>query len=303
MANIYKLGSEEALSALDGSSCAFGVFDGVHRGHRFLLESALRDEGSSVVLTFDVDPDELFRPDTLKKLMSNRVRIESLAESGVDAVVVLPFSHKFAGLSPEEFLSTTFERSLPRHLHVGADFRFGKSAVGTAETLRAWGDAHGCVVRAHDLFSEEGAPVTATRIRTLLGAGSIEDANRLLGHAYALEGPVVEGRHEGQEMGFRTANLHVPEQLDVLGAGVYAAYASVDGVRYKAAVSVGVAPTFADTTTANVEAHLLDFDGDLYGKTIVLEFARWLRPMMKFDSVEELIRTVMGNIDWVRSNL
>ena len=289
-----------------GAVCAFGVFDGVHLGHRFLLDCA-RDEarrsgGRFVVVTFDVDPDERFHPDRLKKLMSNNARIAALSELA-DDVVILPFTAEFAGLAPDAFLEATFGACAPAAVHVGFDLRFGARAAGTVEDMRRWGDAHGMQVCSHELFEMEGAPITATRIRKLLEAGEIEDANRLLGRRYSLCGTVLAGRGEGADMGFRTANLVVPDMLRVLGDGVYAAYALVDGVRYKAAVNVGVAATFADRATATCEAHLLDFEGDLYGKEVELQFAAWLRPMRKFDDIDELIATVMGNIQWVRDNL
>ncbi len=123
------------------------------------------------------------------------------------------------------------------------------------------------------------------------------------GWPYALRGTVQPGRGEGGDFGFRTANLHVPDQLRAIGDGVYAAWATVEGERYRAAVNVGVPATFADRAKATCEVHLLDFEGDLYGKPIVVEFMHWLRPMRKFDDVDELVATVQGNIAWVRENL
>lgn len=304
MANIYESGTLEAAQALLGSDCAFGVFDGVHRGHAFLINAALGSAApQSTVLTFDIDPDELFYPDRHRKIMTNDRRIETLAACGVDSVVILPFTRDFARLSPSAFLAETFGDAVPASVHVGSDIRFGSRASGTVATLGEWGAASGCAVVVHDLLVVDGAPVTSSRIRGLLSQGSIEEANDLLGHSYVVEGTVVEGRHEGRDMGFRTANLALPTNLRTLGEGVYAAYAYVDGRRYKAAVSMGVAPTFADEATATCEAHLLDFDSSIYGQRIELEFRRWLRPMKAFDSVEELVRTVMGNIQWVRDNL
>ena len=262
MAAAYRVGIDAPDDLFAGASCAFGVFDGVHRGHRFLLdrarEQARRLAGRFVVITFDIDPDERFHPERLKKLMSNEARIAELSELA-DAVAILPFTAELAGSSPDAFLN--------------------------------------------ELFEMEGAPITATRIRLLLEDGRIEDANRLLGRRYSLRGTVLAGRGEGADMGFRTANLVVPDILRVLGDGVYAAYALVGGARYKAAVNVGVAASFADRATATCEAHLLDFEGDLYGEEVELEFAAWLRPMRKFDDIDELIATVMGNIQWVRDNL
>lgn len=290
----------------EGASCAFGVFDGVHRGHAYLLDQAKRaarnSGGRFIALTFDIDPDERFHADRLKKLMSNRQRIEFLGQRA-DIVAVLPFTERFAGLSPQAFLDATFSGSVPASVHVGSDLRFGCRASGTVDDLQLWGELHGMDVCVHDLLQVEGAPITSTRIRKLLETGCIDQANGLLGHPYTLEGMVRKGRGEGAGMGFRTANIIVPDLLRVLGDGVYAAYGIVDGKRYKAAVNVGVAATFADAATATVEAHLLDFDGDLYGSSIVLEFVHWLRPMRKFDDIDELIATVTGNIEWVRDNL
>lgn len=306
MAAAYKVGEDAPEGLFAGASCAFGVFDGVHKGHAYLLDRA-RDEarrlgGRFVVITFDIDPDERFHPDSLKKLMTNDARIALLSEL-CDAVAVLPFTAEFAGSSPQAFLDATFASGVPAALHVGVDVRFGAKAAGTVEDLRAWGDAHGMVVRAHELLGIDGAPVTATRIRGLLGAGDIAEANKLLGRRYSVEGTVYAGRGEGADMGFRTANLKMPPQLRTLADGVYAAYAVVDGARYKAAVNVGVAATFADRSTATCEAHLLHFQGDLYGKDVEIEFAEWLRPMRKFDDIDELIATVKDNIRWVDENL
>lgn len=307
MAEIYRVDDTFDHSFFKGSSCAFGVFDGVHAGHRFLLGQALQtartNGGISIALTFDIDPDEAFHPQRLKKLMPNDERLLMLASTGVDAVVVLPFTPAFSLLSPEAFLEATFDGQVPAHLHVGHDFRFGAHAGGTVCELDAWGKAGGTHIDVHDLKSEDGAPVTATRIRLLLADGDIAEANRLLDRPYFMTGKVEPGRGEGAELGFRTANLTVPDQLRALRDGVYAAWASVNGVRYRAAVNVGVAATFAERATATCEVHLLDFEGDVYGASLKVEFLYWLRPMKKFSSIEELISTVKSNITWVREHL
>lgn len=292
---------------LAGASVAFGVFDGVHEGHRFIIGEAAntaREEGAmSAVITFDIDPDEMFAPDRLKKLMPNEARIAKLAELDVDAVVVLPFSREFAAQSPEDFLNACFGGGVPRHIHIGSDFHFGRKAAGNVESLRAWGAARGMEVHGHELLAEGGVPVTATRIRHLLGEGKVREADELLGRAWALSGTVRPGRGEGRDFGFATANLEVAPIMLAIGEGVYACYAVVDGQRYKAAVNVGVPATFADASTANIEVHLLDFNRDIYGDAIEVEFVEWLRPMRVFDSLDELIATVQGNIAWVRENL
>jgi len=294
-------------SLFKGSSCAFGVFDGVHRGHQFLMrctqDSARASGGASIALTFDIDPDEKFHPGRLKKLMANPDRLDALAASGVDAVVALPFTDSFAALGPDEFLRETFGGFVPESLHVGSDFRFGARALGTAADLRRWGAENGTRIHAHDLQSSDGAPITSTRIRLLLGATDIEKANGLLGRPYHLKAEVVPGRGEGGTMGFRTANLRIDPLFQVLGDGVYAAYATVGPTRIKAAVSVGIPPTFAEDARSTCEAHILDYSGDLYGKTLKVEFTHFLRPMMHFPTKEELITTVLANIAWVREHL
>lgn len=289
------------------SSCAMGVFDGVHSGHQYLIGQALKTAheqgGRCVILTFDIDPDEMFRKDGLKKIMTNEDRLETLMRSGADNVVVLPFTKEFAGLSPDAFLDSTFNGYAPAYLHIGSDFRFGYRASGTVKELHAWGALHRMHVCAHDLKCKDGDPITATRIRKLLQAGGLEEANNLLGYAYYLRAPVVAGRGEGGPMGFATANLRIPSPLHVLGEGVYAAYAIVNGARYKAAVALGVSPTFRDEADAECEVHILDFSQDIYHEEITVEFVKYLRPMMEFDSREHLISVVTANIEWVRNNL
>lgn len=306
MAKVFSVDSSFDYAMLAGASCAFGVFDGVHRGHQFLIDQAKRtaaeNNGMSVALTFDIDPDERFHADRLKKLMTNERRIAALAQTGVDAVVVLPFTPEFSAQSPAGFLKTTFGDSVPHALHVGCDFHFGARAAGGVDDLRAWADQRGAKIYAHDLKSVDERPITATRIRLLLADGKCEEALALLGHPYSFEGTVLKGRGEGTDMGFSTANIELPAMMQTLGEGVYAAWATVDGVRYKAAMSMGVAPTFADAT-ATCEVHILDFSGEIYGDVIEVEPVHFLRPMVKFDSLDALIATVKGNIAWVRENL
>lgn len=170
--------------ALRGASCAFGVFDGVHRGHRFIIDCALAESRerscACAVITFDHDPDELFCPDRLDKIMTNGERIETLAHTGVDFVIVIPFTREFASQSPEEFLDAMFGRALPAAVHIGCDFRFGARAAGTLSTLEEWGSAQGVHVVGHELLEVDGAPVTSTRIRKLMAEGKREEAEKLL---------------------------------------------------------------------------------------------------------------------------
>lgn len=307
VAKLYKVDESFDHSLFKHSSCAFGVFDGVHLGHQYLLSCAKKtaqyNGGKSIALTFDIDPDEIFHPNRLRKLMSNERRLEALLNSGVDAVVALPFTKSFSSLSAEEFLRETFNGYAPSNLHVGLDFHFGAKAAGSVADLAEWGAAVGTHIDAHNLQSADGAPITATRIRLLLMEHDLDEAQRLLGRRFSMVEKVRPGRGEGADMGFSTANLFIEPNRRVLAEGVYSAYATVEGKRYRAAVSMGVSPVFADKTDATCEVHILDFDQNIYGEYIEVEFVEYLRPMIKFDSTEELIKTVMGNIDYCRNNL
>lgn len=195
MAQTLYLDDVSDRSFFDGSSLSFGVFDGVHRGHRYLIscarETARATRGKSVVLTFSIDPDELFAKGRHVKLLSNQDRIETLASCGVDYVAVLPFDREFATLSPEAFLEWTFKGSSPRYIHVGEGFRFGSRASGTVEDLERWGRSAGAQVCAHELLEHDGQPISATRIRGLLSERDIRQAEALLGRAWRRSAVVV----------------------------------------------------------------------------------------------------------------
>lgn len=298
---------KEGEPRIADSVIAFGVFDGLHEGHRSLVEGALADaraRGASVgILTFDIDPDELLNPNGVKKLMGNSVRIRALSQCGVDFVSVLEFNRHLASLDPVEFLDAAFASRSPAAIHVGANFRFGCKAAGDVGLLAKWGEASGTAIEVSPLLDIQGQRVSSTRIRSLLQDGEIGQANELLGHLYEIEGRIVHGAKVGASLGFRTANLTIPDDRMVLADGVYAAYADVDGVRCKSAVSVGLPPTFEGERTANVEAHILDFEGDIYGKELSLRFVERLRPLIRFDSLDELKRTVERNFQEVRDIL
>lgn len=287
------------------ASCAFGVFDGVHEGHRFIIQRAREDArargGKAIIITFDRDPSELFCPNARDKLMGNDERLRALAAAGADGVAVVPFSPQVAAEDPDAFLDGLFAQGAPAALFVGEDVRFGRGARGTLADLERWGGPHGMVAQGVPLLERDGAPITSTRIRACVASGNVEEAADLLGHAHALEGRVVSGRQAGREMGICTANLSVDDDRLVPADGVYAAYADVKGARCKAAVSVGVPVTFDDATEATIEAHLLDFEDDLYGETLRLEFVQRLRPMIKFANTEELLAQIQQDIARTRA--
>lgn len=307
MAEIYNIDFQTQPEFLAQASCAFGVFDGIHTGHRYLLDAAQQTAqehgGLSVALTFDIDPDEVFHANRLKKLLSNKDRIEMLAQTGVDAVGVLPFTREFAAAGPLEFLERTFGNCTPAFIHIGHDFRFGAKASGTVATLQDWAEESRTTICSHHLVSADGKPITATRIRLLLLDGNVEEANKLLGYPYTLKDKIVPGRGEGKAFGFATANMEIAANKRVLAEGVYGGWALVDGVKYRAAISVGTSPLFQAESSANIEVHILDYEGNLYGQSIAIQFMCRIRPLIQFATTEELIACVLDNIEWIRTHI
>ncbi len=289
---------------------AIGVFDGIHIGHRALFAMArqhARELGVPLVaVSFDRDPDEIFRVDDacFGKLLSNEQRLQMIAEQTDAGVLSLPATPNVFSIEAMSFLDYLNCVLTPRAFFVGSDFRFGAKARGSVADIEKWAASHGCTCIPCELIEERGLPITATRIRGLLMQGEVAEARELLGgRPHSIVGRVVHGRGEGGDFGFSTANLDLNcNETMLVREGVYGAYAYVDEKRYAAAVNVGVAKTFSDAT-APVEAHLLDFDGDLYGKELRIEFMHWLREPRVFKTTDELVTTVMDNINWVREHL
>ncbi len=282
----------------------FGVFDGVHLGHRYIIDKtkqrAFEAGKGFYIITFDTDPDGFFKREGFKKIMTDEDRLRALDAMGTDGVVILDFS-KLRELSGKEFLDDILAPNLPDQMDVGRDLRFGKGARSTLDDLMAWGQVHGMNVEGCELFTMDGSPITSTRIRDLLARGCIQDANALLGHPYSISGDVLHGRGEGASFGIKTANISIPEDAFILKEGVYAAIARIEGEAYRAAVSVGVSPTFEEEASANTEVHVLDFDGDIYGRRIEVAFFERMRDMIRFDDVDELIATIKKDIEHVRA--
>ena len=300
---------QPAQESLGPRVLAVGVFDGLHNGHRSLLDAALEDAaqlGVPVsVLTFQTDPDEFFgREPSSFKLMGNAERLHALRAynpARIAEVVAMSVSAESMAVEPRCFLERLGELCQVRSIHVGCDFRFGSRAAGTVADISRWCSERGALCHPQELLCAEGGVVSATRIRQLLAEGDVDAAARL-GGPCRFSGTVVHGRGEGSCMGFATANVEPTGDVMLPREGVYGGFCTVAGSCYAAAVNVGVARSFS-AATAPVEAHLLDYCGDLYGKSVQLELVHWMRPQVTFESQEELISTVMGNIQWVRDNL
>ncbi len=292
------------------SAVTIGKFDGVHRGHRAVIDRlrtmAAENDLQAVVVTFDRNPLALLAPEKCPEaLVSVRQKLELLATTGVDATLLLPFDRALASVPATEFV----ERVLVDTLHakavlVGGDFRFGAKGAGDVRLLADLGATFGFSVEVVDDVRPEGERrVSSTWIRELLAEGDVRRATELLGHAPAVSGIVVHGAKRGRELGFPTANL-TPESEGLIPAdGVYAGWLTDAGTRYPAAISVGNNPTFEGVPTKQVEAYVLDREIDLYDHLVDVEFVERLRGMVAFTSIPDLIETMRGDVDRARDIL
>jgi len=291
---------------MSGTAVTIGAYDGVHLGHRALLADLVaraRAAGlSPVVVTFDRHPASVVRPESAPPLLTDLdQKLELLAECGIERTLVVPFDRARADESAEDFVREVLVETLDAKLVVvGEDFHFGNRRRGNVALLRELGQEHGFEVVGVRLTGEDLAPVSSTRIRSLVAAGDVVGAAALLGRPHEVRGPVVHGDGRGaSELGFPTANLEVSTDIALPADGIYAGYyRRPDGTGYLAAISVGRRPTFYDPASASVlvEAYLLHFEGDLYGELGRVSFVRRLRDERQFDSVDALIAQMHDDV-------
>jgi riboflavin kinase/FMN adenylyltransferase len=291
---------------MPGTAVTIGAYDGVHLGHRALLADLVARAGaaglSPVVVTFDRHPASVVRPESAPPLLTDLdQKLELLAECGIERTLVVPFDRARADESAEDFVREVLVETLGAKLVVvGEDFHFGNRRRGNVALLRELGREHGFEVVGVRLTGEDLAPVSSTRIRSLVAAGDVVGAAALLGRPHEVRGPVVHGDGRGSsELGFPTANLEVSTDIALPADGIYAGYyRRPDGTGYLAAISVGRRPTFYDPASASVlvEAYLLHFEGDLYGELGRVSFVRRLRDERQFDSVDALIAQMHDDV-------
>lgn len=274
------------------TALTIGVFDGVHLGHQRVMSTVVsraeRGGTTPTALTFDPHPLEFLAPERAPKLLTDiDQRIELLVGLGIEVVGVLPFP-QIRDLPASVFAREVLAECLKARLVVvGGDFRFGKERSGDAALLAELGAQLGFEVETVEMVGE-GEVVSATRIRRYVAEGEVEAAARLLGRPFELRGRVIRGDGRGREMGFPTANLHIPERMAIPADGVYSAWAVVDDEAHPAMVNIGVRPTFG-VSARTVEVHLIDYRGDLYGKMMRVRFVERLRDERRFPSIEALI--------------
>lgn len=303
-------GLDAVGSELAGGVLAIGNFDGVHLGHQRILrravEKAAEARGPVGVMTFDPHPLAVLRPGlTPPRLTPLNEKLLQLSRAGAETVIVVAVDRAFLALSADEFVErVVVDRVRPAGLVEGPSFHYGHGRGGNIDTLRTAGARHGFEVEIVDPLEIEVAPgekavVSSSWVREVLAAGNVERGAVALGRPYVIEGRVVEGRGRGRELGFATANVAAGEFL-VPAEGVYGAVAEVGGRRSVAALSIGRTPTFAGTATL-VEAHLLDFDGNVYGQLMRLELMTWVRPQRKFASATDLIAQIEKDVAAIRT--
>lgn len=297
------------------TAVTIGAYDGVHLGHRAVLTTlrAIAAERGlrTVVVTFDRHPASVVRPDSAPLLLTDlEQKLELLADCGVDYTCVVPFDERRANESAPDFVTELLVGRLDARLvAVGDDFHFGHQRAGNVPLLRAMGSEHGFDVIGHELIGIDGltadGPVSSTRIRKALRAGDLAAANAMLGRPHELRGIVGHGDGRARDLGFRTANVAIPETMCLPDDGIYAGrYRTPDGVLRPCAISLGRRPTFYEfADTSLLEAHLIDFDGDLYGQPAQVQFIARLRDELKFDSVDALIAQMAIDVEQCRALL
>ncbi len=272
-----------------------GFFDGVHLGHRFLIQqvkvAATQTGWQSSIITFPVHPRQVIQSEFQPQLLSSpEEKIELLASTGVDNCILLPFTRELSQLTAYEFMQLLYDKYKVRMLVIGYDHRFGHNRAETFEDYCRYGRELGIHIMQASAYTQEQDKVSSSAIRRALQTGDIRTATKFLGYHYYLEGTVVDGYKVGRKIGFPTANLRVdfPNKL-IPSIGVYAVYVYVNGEKHKGMLNIGYRPTINNGTDLSIEVHILDFQGDIYHQKMRIEFIDFLRPEEKFNSVDELI--------------
>ena len=278
-----------------------GNFDGVHLGHRAILtrvcQRARELGGQAVAVTFNPHPVKVLRPEVnLPMLTTQEQKLRLLADAGLDAVVVLPFTTEFAGLAARDFVQQYFvERLRAREVVVGHDYCFGRGREGNIDLLKAMGEVHGFTVQVVWAVEVDGAVVSSSLIRALLRLGKVTAAGRLLGRPYGVTGRVVQGKGRGARLlGVPTANLLTPNEL-LPSCGIYAVWVRRGEANLPGVANIGTCPTF-DNSELSREVHLMEFSGDLYGEDLEVQFVRRLREEQRFPTIEALAAQIHADI-------
>ncbi len=280
--------------SLSPGVAAIGFFDGVHRGHRYLLEQvcgqAVSRGYASAIVTFHTHPRQTIDPDFCPALLTtSEEKVSLLGETGIDYCIMLEFTPGLAALSAEEFMRLLRVRYNIRVLVVGYDHRFGHRREEGFEDYVRYGEKLGLEVVPANAYREGEEAISSSAIRLMLNDGMVSEAAFLLGYEYFIEGKVVGGRQVGRKLGYPTANVEPDPYKIIPAVGVYAVRVYLQGRMYGGMLSIGYRPTLNNGTDMSVEVHIFGFSADIYGERIRIGFVRYLRPEWKFDTIEELI--------------
>ncbi len=298
-------------ASAEGRVAAIGVFDGVHRGHQRILREAVESAGripgaKAAAVTFRPHPEAVLRPQPAPRMLTSLQRKAALMEElGIEELLVVKFDRAFAQLSPAQFCRLVLsERLGARLVLVGENFRFGHLGVGTPVELRDYGRDHGFDVCTVSLAQEDGQVISSTRIRNLIHAGQVAEAGHLLGRPHRIEGVVVAGAGRGKTLHAPTANLAVETETAVPHQGVYVTRSVVDGGETRPSVtSVGTNPTFEADKKIRIETLLLDFQGDLYGRHLAVDFLERIRSQQVYPDADTLARRIAQDVEVARGYL
>lgn len=308
--------TSSTATALTPTAIALGNFDGVHRGHRIVIEPIVGENPSAApetgnkggkqvyptVVTFNPHPREFFTGQSKQLLTPLEEKVRQLEQLGVKQLVLLPFDRELALLNPQEFVEKILVKQLQAtRISVGEDFRFGHQRTGTANDLQAIAQTFGIEVAIAPLKNSYGDRISSSLIRQALQDGKIENANHLLGRAYSLAGSVVAGRQLGRTIGFPTANLQIPDNKFLPRYGVYRVNVVLgSGDRIPGVTNIGCRPTVDGSQTPTLEVHLFDWSGDLYGQTLTVNLMQFLRPEQKFPSLDALKAQIAADCEAAR---
>ena len=292
---------DKLARVLDGRrvALAMGFFDGVHLGHRRVIEAAQAEGAVRAVMSFANHPASVLRPDAHPNLLTPdpQYKNELLEQLGVQVHLCMPFTRELADTAAEPFLDTLRRVLNPACLSVGSNWHFGSRGSGNAETLRAYGARHGIAVAVNELLERNGERVSSSLIRTLLAAGRLDEAAALLGHPFCISGTVEHGQHLARSLGFPTANITLPPHAATPPFGVYAVSADVDGQTLCGIANLGLRPTINEAhKCVRLEVHFTNWSGDLYGSRLTVALIRFIRPEQKFASLDELREAIHRDV-------
>jgi len=294
--------------SLKNSFLTVGVFDGVHRGHREIIHKLVQDahanDSPAVVLTFDPHPASVLSGKEIRCLTTPAERADLLGSLGVDVVITQRFTRDLSTVPAHEYMSRLKAHLGLSHLLIGYDFALGKGREGNAPRLTEIGSELGYTVEVVPALGDESGVISSTEIRKLVSIGNMTEAAKLLGYPYSMGGEVIHGAGRGKQINFPTANVDYAKTKTPPPNGIYACWARIGNERFMAATNIGLNPTFTpERQTPSLEAYLLDFDRDIYGEVLTLEFVRRLRDEIRYTSVDALINQIHDDVNQTRTIL